>query len=162
MPIVIGPRRAPPRKSWPASTPRCWVECASGSTLRFPPRWGFAFRDAGDRQDQHSQRYPPFGACLIRRAVRKQLEPAVGQTPTPPGPSAEVRTVLLTGATGFCGRYLALEWLERMSKVLPRRARASSSDSARTRQISVPSTSSTVGVHRGCRHPDHQPHPHNR
>ena len=34
--------------------------------------------------------------------------------PTLPRPSAEVRTVLLTGATGFLGRYLALEWLERM------------------------------------------------
>ena len=39
----------------------------------------------------------------------KTLAPA----PTLPGPSAEVRTVLLTGATGFLGRYLALEWLER-------------------------------------------------
>ena len=34
--------------------------------------------------------------------------------PSLPGPSPEVRTVLLTGATGFLGRYLALEWLERM------------------------------------------------
>lgn len=34
-----------------------------------------------------------------------------------PGPSREVRTVLLTGATGFLGRYLALEWLERLSMV---------------------------------------------
>jgi fatty acid CoA ligase FadD9 len=34
-----------------------------------------------------------------------------------PGPSNEVRTVLLTGATGFLGRYLALEWLERMDLV---------------------------------------------
>jgi fatty acid CoA ligase FadD9 len=33
------------------------------------------------------------------------------------GPSAAVRTVLLTGATGFLGRYLALEWLERMDLV---------------------------------------------
>jgi len=32
-------------------------------------------------------------------------------------PSREVRTVLLTGATGFLGRYLALEWLERMDLV---------------------------------------------
>ena len=32
-------------------------------------------------------------------------------------PAAEVRTVLLTGATGFLGRYLALEWLERMDLV---------------------------------------------
>jgi fatty acid CoA ligase FadD9 len=30
---------------------------------------------------------------------------------------SEVRTVLLTGATGFLGRYLALEWLERMDFV---------------------------------------------
>lgn len=34
-----------------------------------------------------------------------------------PGPATEVRTVLLTGATGFLGRYLALEWLERLSMV---------------------------------------------
>lgn len=33
------------------------------------------------------------------------------------GPAANVRTVLLTGATGFLGRYLALEWLERMDLV---------------------------------------------
>ena len=37
--------------------------------------------------------------------------------PTLPGPSAEVRTVLPTGATGFLGRYLALEWLERMDLI---------------------------------------------
>ncbi|TPG35223.1 carboxylic acid reductase [Mycolicibacterium hodleri] len=34
-----------------------------------------------------------------------------------PRSAAEVRTVLLTGATGFLGRYLALEWLERMDLV---------------------------------------------
>src|SRR5262249_13236663 len=37
--------------------------------------------------------------------------------PMLPRASAEVRTVLLTGATGFLGRYLALEWLERMDLV---------------------------------------------
>jgi glycopeptidolipid biosynthesis protein len=37
--------------------------------------------------------------------------------PTLPGPSAEVRTVLLTGATGFLGRYLVLQWLEQMEQV---------------------------------------------
>jgi fatty acid CoA ligase FadD9 len=37
--------------------------------------------------------------------------------PTLPRASAEVRTVLLTGATGFLGRYLTLEWLERMDLV---------------------------------------------
>ncbi|GBE65930.1 acyl-CoA synthetase [Mycobacterium sp. MFM001] len=34
-----------------------------------------------------------------------------------PRANHEVRTVLLTGATGFLGRYLALEWLERMDLV---------------------------------------------
>lgn len=33
------------------------------------------------------------------------------------GPAAQVRTVLLTGATGFLGRYLAIQWLERMALV---------------------------------------------
>ena len=37
--------------------------------------------------------------------------------PTLPRPSAQVRTVLLTGATGFLGRFLALEWLERLAPV---------------------------------------------
>jgi fatty acid CoA ligase FadD9 len=37
--------------------------------------------------------------------------------PSLPKASNEVRTVLLTGATGFLGRYLALEWLERMELV---------------------------------------------
>ncbi|OJZ69730.1 oxidoreductase [Mycobacterium paraffinicum] len=37
--------------------------------------------------------------------------------PSLPKATAEVRTVLLTGATGFLGRYLALEWLERMDMV---------------------------------------------
>jgi fatty acid CoA ligase FadD9 len=51
-------------------------------------------------------------------------------------PSSEVRTVLLTGATGFLGRYLALEWLERMDfvdgKVIAL-VRAKTDEDARTR-----------------------------
>jgi len=53
-----------------------------------------------------------------------------------PGPGAEVRTVLLTGATGFLGRYLALEWLERMDLVdgtLICLVRATSNEEARHR-----------------------------
>jgi thioester reductase-like protein len=56
--------------------------------------------------------------------------------PTLPGPSAEVRTVLLTGATGFLGRYLALEWLDRMNLVggtLICLVRATSNEAARQR-----------------------------
>ena len=53
-----------------------------------------------------------------------------------PQPSREVRTVLLTGATGFLGRYLALEWLERMDfvdgKVIAL-VRAKTDEDARTR-----------------------------
>uniref|UniRef100_UPI003F989226 thioester reductase domain-containing protein n=1 Tax=Mycobacterium sp. TaxID=1785 RepID=UPI003F989226 len=56
--------------------------------------------------------------------------------PSLPGPAGEVRTVLLTGATGFLGRYLALEWLERMDfvdgKVIAL-VRAKSDEDARAR-----------------------------
>ncbi|KRE34710.1 hypothetical protein ASG82_00380 [Mycobacterium sp. Soil538] len=51
-------------------------------------------------------------------------------------PSAEPRTVLLTGATGFLGRYLALEWLRRMELVdgtLICLVRAKSDEDARRR-----------------------------
>ncbi|HKP43156.1 carboxylic acid reductase [Mycobacterium sp.] len=48
----------------------------------------------------------------------KFIDPqTLAQAPSLSGPSSEVRTVLLTGATGFLGRYLALEWLERMDLV---------------------------------------------
>ena len=53
-----------------------------------------------------------------------------------PRPNAEVRTVLLTGATGFLGRYLTLEWLERMKLVggtLICLVRAKSDEDARRR-----------------------------
>lgn len=56
--------------------------------------------------------------------------------PQLPGPSSEIRTVLLTGATGFLGRYLALEWLERMSLVggkVIALVRARTNDEARIR-----------------------------
>jgi fatty acid CoA ligase FadD9 len=51
-------------------------------------------------------------------ALGKLLDAAtLAAAPELPKPAAEVRTVLLTGATGFLGRYLALEWLERMDLV---------------------------------------------
>ena len=56
--------------------------------------------------------------------------------PNLPGPATEVRTVLLTGATGFLGRYLALEWLERMDLVdgkVIALVRAKSDEDARAR-----------------------------
>ena len=56
--------------------------------------------------------------------------------PELPRSSTDVRTVLLTGATGFLGRYLALEWLERMDLAggtLICLVRAKSNDEARAR-----------------------------
>jgi fatty acid CoA ligase FadD9 len=44
-------------------------------------------------------------------------EATLAAAPSLSHPSGEVRTVLLTGATGFLGRYLALQWLERMDLV---------------------------------------------
>jgi len=44
-------------------------------------------------------------------------EATLAAAPSLPGPRTEVRTVLLTGATGFLGRYLLLHWLERMQLV---------------------------------------------
>ena len=53
-----------------------------------------------------------------------------------PGPGAEVRTILLTGATGFLGRYLVLQWLEQLELVggsLICLVRAKSDEDARQR-----------------------------
>ena len=62
--------------------------------------------------------------------------PTLAAAPSLPGPRSEIRTVLLTGATGFLGRYLLLEWLERMALVdgtVICLVRAKSDDQARTR-----------------------------
>lgn len=56
--------------------------------------------------------------------------------PSLPSTSQQIRTVLLTGATGFLGRYLALEWLGRMDLVDGKvicLVRASDDDAARQR-----------------------------
>src|SRR6202008_1981818 len=65
----------------------------------------------------HGGPTPEVGAADLR--LDKFVDTA-SLTPGPslPRPDGEVRTVLLTGATGFLGRFLALAWLER----LPRRA----------------------------------------
>ncbi|CQD22894.1 linear gramicidin synthetase subunit B [Mycobacterium europaeum] len=60
----------------------------------------------------------------------------LGTAPALPGPSSQVRTVLLTGATGFLGRYLALKWLEQLELVdgkLICLVRAGSDEEARQR-----------------------------
>jgi fatty acid CoA ligase FadD9 len=61
------------------------------------------------------------GATVARAAdltLDKFIDAAtLAAAPSLPGAASEIRTVLLTGATGFLGRYLALEWLERMDLV---------------------------------------------
>ncbi|WP_046301685.1 carboxylic acid reductase [Mycobacterium sp. UM_Kg27] len=67
-------------------------------------------------------------------------EATLAAAPSLPGPSEQVRTVLLTGATGFLGRYLALEWLQRLAPVdgkLICLVRAKSDEDARRRLDNV-------------------------
>ncbi len=78
----------------------------------------------GERQ---GSKRPSFASVHGRDAVEvhasdltldKFIDAAtLAAAPGLPGPASEVRTVLLTGATGFLGRYLALDWLERMDLV---------------------------------------------
>jgi fatty acid CoA ligase FadD9 len=80
-----------------------------------------------EEQRSPGAKWPTFASVHGRHAsevaaadltLDKFLDAAsLAAAPTLPGPSAEVRTVLLTGATGFLGRYLALEWLERLAAV---------------------------------------------
>ncbi|HZC10961.1 MAG TPA: carboxylic acid reductase [Mycobacterium sp.] len=85
-----------------------------------------AIADYIEGERQGSKR-PTFAAVHGRDAVEVHAadltldkfidEATLGAAPGLRGPASEVRTVLLTGATGFLGRYLALEWLERMDFV---------------------------------------------
>ena len=71
----------------------------------------------------------------------KFIEPTVlEQAQALPVPDADIGTVLLTGATGYLGRYLALQWLQRMEQVdgtLICLVRAKSDASARARLDAV-------------------------
>ncbi|MFZ1174672.1 MAG: carboxylic acid reductase, partial [Mycobacterium sp.] len=97
----------------------------------------------GERQ---GTKRPSFAAVHGRNATKVHAsdltldkfldEATLAAAPNLPQPTAEVRTVLLTGATGFLGRYLALEWLERMDMVDGKvicLARAKSDEEARAR-----------------------------
>ncbi|TAM66824.1 MAG: amino acid adenylation domain-containing protein [Mycobacterium sp.] len=67
----------------------------------------------GDFASVHGRDATEVYACDL--TLDKFIDaPTLAAAPALPGPSAEVRTVLLTGATGFLGRYLVLQWLERL------------------------------------------------
>jgi fatty acid CoA ligase FadD9 len=82
-------------------------------------------------------RHSPVEAYASELTLEKFIDAkTLAAAPDLPGPSREVRTVLLTGATGFLGRYLALQWLQRMSLVggkVVALVRAKSDDEARRR-----------------------------
>ncbi|UMB67739.1 carboxylic acid reductase [Mycobacterium paraterrae] len=77
--------------------------------------------------ERQGTKRPSFAAVHGRDAVEVHAseltldkfldEATLTAAPDLPKANREVRTVLLTGATGFLGRYLALEWLERMDLV---------------------------------------------
>ncbi|OBK17676.1 carboxylic acid reductase [Mycobacterium asiaticum] len=96
--------------------------------------------------ERQGTKRPSFAAVHGRDAVEvhasdltldKFLDAAtLDAAPNLPKPTDEVRTVLLTGATGFLGRYLALDWLERMDLVdgkVIALVRAKSDEEARAR-----------------------------
>ena len=96
--------------------------------------------------ERHGTKRPTFASVHGRDSVEvhagdltldKFIDAStLAAAPTLPRPSAEVRTVLLTGATGFLGRYLALDWLERMDLVdgkVIALVRAKSDEDARAR-----------------------------
>ncbi|WP_030410957.1 carboxylic acid reductase [Streptomyces sp. NRRL S-1448] len=61
---------------------------------------------------------------------------AIGRAERPAGPLPEARTVLLTGANGYLGRFLCLEWLERVAQrggTVVCVVRGSSAETARAR-----------------------------
>lgn len=96
--------------------------------------------------ERQGSKRPTFAAVHGRGATTvhasdltldKFLDEAIlAGAPSLPKPATEVRTVLLTGATGFLGRYLALDWLERMDMVdgkVIALVRAKSDEEARAR-----------------------------
>ena len=96
--------------------------------------------------ERQGSKRPSFASVHGRNAVEvhasdltldKFIDAAtLAAAPNLPQPATEIRTVLLTGATGFLGRYLALDWLERMDLVdgkVIALVRAKSDEDARAR-----------------------------
>jgi glycopeptidolipid biosynthesis protein len=93
-------------------------------------------------------------ACEVRAGdltLDKFIDTTTLRTaPTLPRPHRKPRTVLLTGATGFLGRYLVLEWLKRLRRIddtLICLVRATSDDEARRRLEATFDTDPTMRRH---------------
>ena len=77
-------------------------------------------RASGDKRPGFGSVHPDSAAEVAAADLRleKFIETAVLTAATSqPRPHGQVRTVLLTGATGFLGRFLALAWLQRLAAV---------------------------------------------
>ncbi|MER7763393.1 carboxylic acid reductase [Streptomyces sp. NPDC097619] len=78
-----------------------------------------AKRTAGDRPSFASVH--GAGSTALRAGdltPEKFVDPALlAGAAALPGPAERVRTVLLTGASGYLGRFLALEWLEKLAPI---------------------------------------------
>ena len=77
-------------------------------------------RTSGDKRPGFGSVHPDSAAEVAAADLRleKFIETAVLTAATSlPRPHGQVRTVLLTGATGFLGRFLALAWLQRLAAV---------------------------------------------
>src|SRR6202012_2910302 len=96
--------------------------------------------------ERQGTKRPTFAAVHARDAVEVHAgdltldkfldEATLAAAPGLPKAGSEVRTVLLTGATGFLGRYLALDWLGRRDGVdgkVIALVRAKSDEDARAR-----------------------------
>lgn len=89
------------------------------------PKWAasiersLAVRD-GDKVSPTFAGVHGKGARTLRAAdltLEQFLDPAVIAAAATDDPPAQSRHVLLTGSTGFLGRFLAIEWLERVAQV---------------------------------------------
>jgi len=109
-----------------ASTAPLWRKsCQRRSSRPIPARPLYQCRASAERTS--GAKRPTFAAVHGRDAIEvhardltleKFLDAStLAAASALPPPSAKVQTVLLTGATGFLGRYLALEWLERTDLV---------------------------------------------
>ena len=90
------------------------LESAAGRRRRL----GTQCRQPTDRASRRcTAATPPRCTPVTSRWTSSSTPPTLAAAPTLPRPSGEVRTVLLTGATGSSGATWSCEWLERMDAV---------------------------------------------
>ncbi|MGC0420112.1 carboxylic acid reductase [Embleya sp. AB8] len=98
---------------------------------------------SGHRRPTADSVHGPGATRLVAGDLKSDtfLDPeTTAKTDRPTGPLPEARTVLLTGANGYLGRFLCLEWLERVAArggTLVCVVRGGTDESARTRLVAA-------------------------